>query len=66
VSAHGRLTATILTLLPIATLGGLLLTAPGYLDPMISTSIGRKIVAAGILAQILGNICIRKIIRIKV
>jgi len=66
VSAHGRLTATILTILPIATLGGLLLTSPGYLDPMISTSIGRKIVAAGILAQIIGNFCIRKIIGIKV
>jgi tight adherence protein B len=66
VSAHGRLTATILTLLPLATLGGLLLTSPGYLDPMVATAIGRKIVAAGILAQILGNVCIRKIIRIKV
>lgn len=66
VSAHGRLTATILTLLPIATLGGLLFTSPGYLDPMISTPIGRKIVAVGIMAQILGNFCIRKIIKIKV
>jgi tight adherence protein B len=66
VSAHGRLTATILTILPIATLGGLLVTSPGYLDPMINTSIGRKIVAVGIMAQILGNFCIRKIIKIKV
>jgi tight adherence protein B len=66
VSAHGRLTATILTILPIATLGGLILTSPGYLDPMISTPIGRKIVAAGIMAQIIGNFCIRKIIKIKV
>jgi tight adherence protein B len=66
VSAHGRLTATILTLLPIATLGGLIITSPGYLDPMISSPIGRKIIAVGIMAQILGNFCIRKIIRIKV
>jgi tight adherence protein B len=66
VSAHGRLTATILTILPLATLGGLLVTSPGYLDPMMNTSIGRKIVAAGILAQIMGNFCIRKIIKIKV
>jgi len=66
VSAHGRLTATILTILPLATLGGLLITSPGYLDPMMNTSIGRKIVAAGILAQIMGNFCIRKIIKIKV
>jgi tight adherence protein B len=66
VSAHGRLTATILTILPIATLGGLLLTSPGYLDPMVNTSIGRKLVAGGIMAQIIGNFCIRKIIKIKV
>lgn len=66
VSAHGRLTATILTLLPIATLGGLLVVSPGYLDPMFKTAIGKKIIAGGIVAQILGNFFIRKIIRIKV
>jgi tight adherence protein B len=66
VSAHGRLTATILTLLPIATLGGLLLTSPGYLDPLVTNTVGRKIILAGVLAQILGNFFIRKIIRIKV
>ena len=65
-SAHGRLTATILTLLPIATLGGLLLTSPGYLDPMMANPTGRKIVAMGVVAQIVGNFFIRKIIKIKV
>ena len=66
VSAHGRLTATILTLLPIATLGGLLFTSPGYLEPMMANPMGRKIVALGVVAQIVGNFFIRKIIRIKV
>lgn len=66
VSAHGRLTATILTILPIATLGGLLLMSPSYLDPMFHSSVGRKIVAAGVVAQFVGNFFIRKIIRIKV
>jgi tight adherence protein B len=65
-SAHGRLTATILTLLPIATLVGLMLTSPGYLQPMLDDPTGRKIVALGIMAQIVGNFFIRKIIRIKV
>ncbi len=65
-SAHGRLTATILTLLPIATLGGLLITSPGYLDPMMTNPTGRKIVALGVMAQIIGNFFIRKIIKIKV
>lgn len=66
VSAHGRLTATILTLLPIATLGGLMLTSPGYLEPLFHDPTGKKMVAGGIVAQILGNICIQKIIKIKV
>src|SRR5262249_11511333 len=38
VSAHGRLTATILVLLPIATLAGLMLTSPGYLTPMFESA----------------------------
>jgi len=66
VSAHGRLTATILTILPLATLGGLLLTSPRYLDPMLESAMGRKIIGIGIGAQVIGNLCIRKIIKIKV
>ncbi len=66
VSAHGRLTATILTLLPLVTLGGLIVTSPGYLDPLLTDPTGRKLIAAGIMAQIIGNFFIRKIIKIKV
>jgi tight adherence protein B len=65
-SAHGKLTATILTLLPIATLGGLILTSPGYLSPLLTDPTGRKLVIAGITCQVLGNLVIRKIIRIRV
>jgi tight adherence protein B len=66
VSAHGRLTATILTLLPIATLGGLMFTSPEYLQPMFVNPLGKKIIMGGVVAQILGNFFIRKIIKIKV
>ncbi|HVW87708.1 MAG TPA: type II secretion system F family protein [Bryobacteraceae bacterium] len=65
-SAHGRLTATILTLLPIGTLAGLIVTSPGYLDSMVNDSIGRKLLGAGVAAQIIGNLVIRKVIKIKV
>ena len=40
-SAHGRLTATILTLLPIATMLGLLVVAPGYLQGMAADPDGK-------------------------
>jgi tight adherence protein B len=65
-SAHGRLTATILTVLPLATLGGLIITSPGYLSPLLTDPLGRKLVVAGVICQILGNVVIRRIIRIRV
>ena len=40
-SAHGRLTATILTLLPVATMLGLLVVAPGYLQGMADDPDGK-------------------------
>jgi tight adherence protein B len=65
-SAHGRLTATILTLLPVATVLGLLLVAPGYLQGMAEDDTGKWMIGCAIVAQILGNISIKKIINIKV
>jgi tight adherence protein B len=65
-SAHGRLTATILALLPVATMLGLLVVAPGYLQSMASDSDGKWMIGGAIFAQILGNFFIKKIINIKV
>ena len=65
-SAHGRLTATILTLLPVATMLGLLVVAPGYLQGMAEDSDGKWMIGGAIAAQILGNFFIKKIINIKV
>lgn len=65
-SAHGRLTATILTLLPIATMLGLLTVAPGYLQSMAEDPDGKWMIGGAIFAQILGNFTIKKIINIKV
>jgi tight adherence protein B len=65
-SAHGRLTATVLTLLPIATMLGLLLVAPGYLQGMAEDSDGKWMIGSAIVAQVLGNFFIKKIINIKV
>ncbi len=65
-SAHGRLTATILTVLPVVTMVGLLMVAPGYLQQMAADPDGKKLIAGAIIAQILGNISIKKIINIKV
>jgi tight adherence protein B len=65
-SAHGRLTAGILTVLPICTMLGLLVVAPGYLQGMAADPDGKWLIVGAIVAQVIGNICIRKIINIKV
>jgi tight adherence protein B len=65
-SAHGRMTATILTLLPVATMLALLFVAPGYLQGMAEDSDGKYLIGGAIGAQILGNFFIKKIINIKV
>ncbi len=66
VSAHGRMTAGILTALPLLTAGALLMVAPGYLQGMFSDPDGKKLVMGAVLAQVIGNFIIRKIVRIKV
>ncbi len=65
-SAHGRLTATVLTLLPVATMLCLLVVAPGYLQGMAADSDGKWMIGGAVVAQILGNFFIKKIINIKV
>jgi tight adherence protein B len=65
-SAHGRLTATILTLLPVGTMLALLVVAPGYLQGMAEDPDGKWLIGGAIVAQILGNFFIKKIINIKV
>jgi tight adherence protein B len=65
-SAHGRLTASILTLLPIGTMLALLFVAPGYLQGMAADPDGRLMIGGALVAQILGNFFIKKIINIKV
>jgi tight adherence protein B len=65
-SAHGRLTASILTVLPLATMLGLLFVAPGYLQGMAADSDGKIMIGGAIVAQILGNYFIKRIINIKV
>jgi tight adherence protein B len=65
-SAHGRLTAAILTVMPIVLMFALFFVAPGYLQSMANDPDGKYLIIAAIGAQALGYFFIRKIIRIKV
>jgi tight adherence protein B len=65
-SAHGRLTATILMLMPIFTTFALLVVSPGYLQGMAKDTDGRYMIAFAVVGQLLGNYFIRRIVKIKV
>jgi len=65
-SAHGRMTAGILTAMPVCTMFALLVVAPGYLQGMAADPDGQYLIGGSIVAQVIGNLCIRKIIKIKV
>ena len=65
-SAHGRVTALVLTILPAATAVLMMLAAPAYLTSMLDDPDGKKLIAGSIVGQIVGQFIIRKIIRIKV
>lgn len=65
-SAHGRLTAIVLTVLPLVLMVALLFVAPGYLQGMAADSTGRWMILGAIAAQGLGFYFIRKIVNIEV
>ena len=65
-SAHGRLTATVLTLMPIGTMISLMVVAPGYLSTMARDPDGKWMIGGAIAAQVIGNYFIKRIINIKV
>jgi tight adherence protein B len=66
ISAHGRLTAGILTAMPIVMVVALLFVAPGYLQGMARDPDGKYMILAAIVSQFLGYYFIRRIIRIKI
>jgi tight adherence protein B len=65
-SAHGRITALVLTLMPIGVTGFMMLLNPQYLKGMWDTDIGRYLVYGAIVGQIIGYMIIQKIVNIKV
>jgi tight adherence protein B len=65
-SAEGRLSSLILSLLPFLLFGALLAFNPLFLRPLYTTSIGIMLMAGAALLMILGVLWLRKITEIKV
>lgn len=65
-SAHGRITAMILTFLPLVTVLALALVAPSYPQALAEDPDGRYLILAAIVGQVTGYFLMRNIINIKV
>lgn len=65
-TAHGRMTAMILTIIPIVVGVMMMKTSPGNISILIEHPVGRLFGIWAIISQILGYIVIRKMIDIKI
>jgi tight adherence protein B len=65
-TGEGRLSGAVLMALPIAIFLAVYYLNPDYVMLLFTTELGKKMVAVGVVMQILGAICIKKIIDIKV
>jgi len=65
-SAHGRMTAMILSILPLFMILALPIVAPGYLSGMAKDPDGKWLIAGAVVAQLLGYYIMRRIVDIKV
>lgn len=65
-SSHGRITAAILTIMPLFMIVALSLIAPEYLRILVDDPDGKYLILAAVVCQLLGYYFIRRIINIKV
>jgi tight adherence protein B len=65
-TAQGRLSNWVLSLLPLALLVVITVINPGYMDPLLDTGTGRALLFLAGLMILSGSLIIRKIVNIKV
>ncbi|WP_299411627.1 type II secretion system F family protein [uncultured Dialister sp.] len=65
-TAQGKASGMVLTVIPIAMALFLYLTAPDYITPLFTTTIGRMFIVGAALLVIIGFMIIRKIVNIKI
>ncbi|MDR3719062.1 MAG: type II secretion system F family protein [Bryobacteraceae bacterium] len=65
-SSQGRITALVLTLLPIFLAMALMVISPEYLKGMARDPVGRYMILGAVLGQIVGYVIMKRIVNIKV
>ncbi len=66
VSAHGRITAGVLTAMPLVVVMALMTIDPKYFMSMVESPDGKYLVSGAIVAQVLGYLSMRKIINFEI
>ncbi len=65
-TTEGRISAVVLGLLPFALFGLLWFVNPGYLDPLLNTTLGNALMVGAVLLLLLGLWWINQIVKIEV
>jgi tight adherence protein B len=64
-SAHGRITGWVLTMLPPALALATLIVNPNHLGSLLHDPLGQKLIMAGVILQIMGTLIIRKLVNVE-
>jgi tight adherence protein B len=65
VSAHGRITGTVLMALPPVVAGILFIISPSHIRLLVDDPMGVQMVVAGVTLQVIGIIWIKRILRVE-
>jgi tight adherence protein B len=65
-SAHGKLTGLILTILPVGICVLMLTVSPGYMQLLLDHPNGKALIAAAVGCLVLAHFVIRKLVDIKI
>lgn len=65
-TADGRLSAWILSLLPVGVTGALLVMSPDYLAPLVNEAAGLAMIAGAVVLMVAAIVWIRRVVRVEV
>lgn len=65
-TAQGRMSGIVVSILPIALALGLSVISPGYLDSLFTTAIGKMMIFAGVFLEVIGIVVLIKLVDVKV
>jgi tight adherence protein B len=65
ISAHGRLTGWVLSLMPPGLAVAFMMVRPGHLDKLLNDTLGVQMIVGAVTLQLIGTMAIRRIVKIE-